>query len=87
MERIRQLFSNQKGKVAADGQEYARLNDGLGGVDGEDSSYREGESSDETPFSWVEYLVFALLGVAMLWAWCVPGRLRARERGRTPVYC
>lgn len=23
----------------------------------------------ETPFSWFEYTIFALLGVAMLWAW------------------
>ena len=23
----------------------------------------------ETPFSWVEYTIFVLLGIAMLWAW------------------
>lgn len=25
----------------------------------------------EVPFSWVEYSIFVLLGVAMLWAWYV----------------
>jgi hypothetical protein len=25
----------------------------------------------EIPFSWVEYAIFVLLGVAMLWAWYV----------------
>jgi solute carrier family 29 (equilibrative nucleoside transporter), member 1/2/3 len=24
---------------------------------------------EEQPFSWVEYFIFMLLGVAMLWAW------------------
>jgi solute carrier family 29 (equilibrative nucleoside transporter), member 1/2/3 len=35
--------------------------------DGEDetlTSIQEG-----VPFSWLEYLIFLLLGVAMLWAW------------------
>ncbi len=27
------------------------------------------EESAETPFYWLEYVVFLLLGVAMLWAW------------------
>jgi hypothetical protein len=25
----------------------------------------------EAPFSWIEYAIFLLLGIAMLWAWCV----------------
>lgn len=29
------------------------------------------EESAGEPFSWFEYLVFMMLGVAMLWAWCV----------------
>jgi equilibrative nucleoside transporter 1/2/3 len=24
---------------------------------------------EEIPFSWIEYTIFAFLGVAMLWAW------------------
>jgi equilibrative nucleoside transporter 1/2/3 len=27
--------------------------------------------SYDTPFSWLEYTVFMLVGVAMLWAWSV----------------
>jgi solute carrier family 29 (equilibrative nucleoside transporter), member 1/2/3 len=27
--------------------------------------------SPEQPFSWIEYAIFLLLGVAMLWAWSV----------------
>lgn len=29
----------------------------------------EDEGEGEHPFSWVEYFIFALIGVAMLWAW------------------
>jgi equilibrative nucleoside transporter 1/2/3 len=29
----------------------------------------EGLAAEEFPFSWVEYSIFLLLGVAMLWAW------------------
>lgn len=29
------------------------------------------EHHDKAPFSWTEYLIFMLLGVSMLWAWCV----------------
>ncbi|OAA38082.1 nucleoside transporter family [Metarhizium rileyi] len=25
--------------------------------------------SDEIPFSWIEYIIFGILGIAMLWAW------------------
>lgn len=28
-----------------------------------------GEIELESPFSWVEYAIFLLLGIAMLWAW------------------
>ena len=26
-------------------------------------------------FNWLEYLIFCLMGVAMLWAWCVLSRI------------
>ena len=29
----------------------------------------EGSVAEEFPFSWIEYSIFLLLGVAMLWAW------------------
>ncbi len=72
MDRIRGLFAPKK---MADRQEYARLTDGTGGrLDGEEealSSLLEGETEDEARFSWTEYFIFALIGVAMLWAWYV----------------
>ncbi|KAI1085742.1 nucleoside transporter-domain-containing protein [Whalleya microplaca] len=60
MDRIRSFFSKTE-----DGQEYQPLNE----------ESRTPEESYEhhdvhgAPFSWVEYGIFALLGVAMLWAW------------------
>jgi len=64
MDRIRGLFSQK----AAEQQEYEPLRDGPLVLE-EGSSFLEGESEDEAPFSWVEYLIFGLIGVAMLWAW------------------
>lgn len=53
--------------VKATDEEYEPLAD--------DSSLtleEEGETyEDQAPFSWVEYAIFALIGVAMLWAWYV----------------
>lgn len=47
------------------GQEYEPLN--------EEAEFpgetRQQNENNEAPFSWVEYSIFALLGVAMLWAW------------------
>ena len=31
----------------------------------------EGEAVLSSTFSWLEYSIFLLLGIAMLWAWCV----------------
>jgi equilibrative nucleoside transporter 1/2/3 len=60
MERIRSLFAKP-----AEAQEYTPL--------AEDPD----EQDDETPmdgfkesaFSWLEYTVFLMLGIAMLWSW------------------
>lgn len=61
MERIKFFFS--AAKVNPD--EYEPLTD-------ERSSTLEGSIYEgETPFSWIEYSIFALIGVAMLWAWYV----------------
>ncbi|KAF3024367.1 hypothetical protein E8E14_014289 [Neopestalotiopsis sp. 37M] len=60
MDRIRSFFQKKEPE-----QEYAPLN--------EDSQFLENTRSHEqehdVPFSWMEYGIFALLGVAMLWAW------------------
>jgi equilibrative nucleoside transporter 1/2/3 len=34
-----------------------------------DITLQEALALEETPFSWVEYVVFLILGIAMLWAW------------------
>lgn len=61
MERIRSLFT----KPVDDGQEYTPL-----GRDTEDSDEATLTSvQEQEPFSWLEYTVFLLLGIAMLWAW------------------
>lgn len=62
MDRIRGLFS----PTPAKDPEYEGLDDG--GSD-ETSLLLEGDSKVETEFSWTEYFIFALVGVAMLWAW------------------
>lgn len=55
----------------ADPDEYAPLRDS--GDDASDSGdiSDDGELFDaaEVPFSWLEYTIFAMVGVAMLWAW------------------
>jgi hypothetical protein len=41
-------------------------------ADGDDESAQdetEATTGFETPFSWIEYAIFLLLGIAMLWAW------------------
>lgn len=37
--------------------------------DNETDHEEEEAVAEEFPFSWVEYSIFLLLGVAMLWAW------------------
>lgn len=61
MDRIRALFAPKKGNE----QEYEPLTDESGALD--ESGYLPGR--EEVPFSWLEYSIFALIGVAMLWAW------------------
>jgi equilibrative nucleoside transporter 1/2/3 len=34
-----------------------------------DITLQEALALEETPFSWIEYGVFLVLGIAMLWAW------------------
>lgn len=56
----------------ADPDEYAPLRDS--GDDASENGYMSedgGELLDatEVPFSWLEYTIFAMIGVAMLWAW------------------
>lgn len=76
MDSLRRLL----GKPPARAQEYQPVADdgppdspgaGAGaGVNDRRGSYDE-PAEEEVPFSWLEYSIFALLGVAMLWAWYV----------------
>jgi hypothetical protein len=58
MERLRTLFTPSKPSPG----EYQRL-------DEEEADIQEGECEEEVPFSWREYFIFVLIGVAMLWSW------------------
>jgi equilibrative nucleoside transporter 1/2/3 len=58
MERIRKIFERQNSAAS-----YERLEGGSERPDGEHIN------ADEQAFSWTDYAVFTLLGVAMLWAW------------------
>lgn len=59
MDRVRQIFERENSRAS-----YERLEGGSEGVDGVPI-----EQSEDQPFSWVDYSIFVLLGVAMLWAW------------------
>ncbi|KAK6073644.1 nucleoside transporter family [Seiridium cupressi] len=60
MDRIRSFFQKPETE-----QEYAPLTDEAQTLEGNTPRAEE----HDVPFSWVEYGIFALLGVAMLWAW------------------
>lgn len=59
MERIRRIFERELSDAS-----YEPLEGGSERPDGERI-----EHSKQEPFSWIDYSVFVLLGVAMLWAW------------------
>ncbi|KAK0711237.1 nucleoside transporter [Lasiosphaeris hirsuta] len=63
MYRIKSIFATPK---AATEGEYEPLH---GDFTDESGTLEGSVYDDETPFSWVEYFIFALIGVAMLWAW------------------
>jgi equilibrative nucleoside transporter 1/2/3 len=57
----------------AEEQEYSPLNDD---TDDDDEVHRPvlilpDDEYPVEPFSWFEYCIFFLLGISMLWAWCV----------------
>ncbi|CAO2651640.1 Nn.00g042100.m01.CDS01 [Neocucurbitaria sp. VM-36] len=59
MDRVRQIFERENTRAS-----YERLEGGS-----EDANGEPIELSEDQPFSWVDYSIFFLLGVAMLWAW------------------
>lgn len=60
MNRVKQFFQPPQ-------QPYEPIDNGTH-EDG-DSVHESDEGVQEQPFSWVEYFIFLVLGVAMLWAW------------------
>lgn len=52
-------------KKPVDDQEYEPLQPEI--EEGDDDTLTS--TPEDVPFSWLEYFVFMLLGVAMLWAW------------------
>jgi hypothetical protein len=46
-----------------------------GGSEGQDSPPVESADAKEAQFSWIEYAIFLLLGVSMLWAWFVTSHI------------
>lgn len=58
MERLRRIFERDDSAAS-----YEPLE---GGSERPDGEHIDGE---EQAFSWTDYAVFVLLGVAMLWAW------------------
>ena len=64
VDRVRALFRQTRPS-----QEYERIED-----DSNDEDVRRPvliipDKLGEEPFSWFEYSIFVLLGIAMLWAW------------------
>ena len=63
MDRVKRAF----GRRTSTASEYEPL------TGAEEANVLEGsavlEGQHELPFSWMEYGIFALLGMAMLWAW------------------
>lgn len=66
MNKVRNLFQRQPQYEPIENEDE-RLSDDIGG----DSSSRTSSTveQDEHPFSWIDYSIFFLLGIAMLWAW------------------
>ena len=59
MERLRKAVGWEQQAIV-----YEPLEGGSIGPDGERI-----DREDSRPFSWLDYSIFLLLGVAMLWAW------------------
>lgn len=63
MDRVRKTF----GRRASTASEYEPLHNPEEATALDGSAVLDGQ--DDVPFSWMEYYIFAILGMAMLWAW------------------
>ena len=74
MDRLKSILYRRGGSKDdrdADPDEYAPLRDPDDDASDEGDISDDGELLDaaEVPFSWLEYAIFGMIGVAMLWAW------------------
>ena len=67
MNRIRKAIGGGKPDYEQMQDSHARESESL--LSEQETDADAGEPGDEKPFSWTEYAVFLLLGIAMLWAW------------------
>lgn len=63
-ERVRALF-----RSSDVGREYERIDNDENDEDVRRPVLIIPDNAGEEPFSWLEYSIFVLLGIAMLWAW------------------
>ncbi|CAI4211527.1 unnamed protein product [Parascedosporium putredinis] len=61
----------KRGSRTTSSQEYERLTEDAdtSGLEPSEALDHYAGREEEVPFSWVEYAIFGLLGMAMLWAW------------------
>lgn len=74
MDRLRGIFTGRTGRKEvrdANPDEYEPLRTSSDHVidGGEAEGERDMDETALVPFSWFEYTIFVLVGVAMLWAW------------------
>jgi hypothetical protein len=76
MDRLRRLVTSQRTFETAEDEHDATANERAPFIEGDQrSSHEDDESENNTYkaagpiFSWIDFAVFLLLGVAMLWAW------------------
>lgn len=69
MDRLRDIFGGRSKSKDVPAEYEPLRTSGDDVVDREDEVRGEAVGTAEVPFSWFEYTIFALVGVAMLWAW------------------
>lgn len=67
MHQIRNFFRRKPTYEPIQNEDERFHDDAEGDEESQEASSTLGE--EEKPFSWIEYAVFFLLGIAMLWAW------------------
>ena len=66
MDRLRKMFTREPAYQPLESGDNRASDDAYS-----DDGFDEGVTVEQDEFSWIEYSVFLLLGMAMLWAWFV----------------